>query len=211
MENDPNSQMQSNINQNDVPSQPIKNGGKAPIIAIIVVIIIAITGIGLTWYFVNNNANKKAQEKETKINELTVKLEVLNAEITELKESQTAPSSGNDQEAALSSIKAIYEYWIDGKGKDIDYLLKNNLITPALVEQYNSGLSYDLISCSQNDLGKSSNYTFGLPTVTTPTTASMQVSGEYLGAGTPTTLIINLDMTKDGQVWKLNKVSCPKI
>ena len=46
--------------------------------------------------------------------------------------------------------------------------------------------------------------------VTSPTTASMQVSGEYLGAGTPSTLIINLDMTKDGQVWKLNKVSCPK-
>ena len=45
MENDQNSQMQSNVNQANVPSQPIKQGGKGPTIAIVIVIIIAITGL----------------------------------------------------------------------------------------------------------------------------------------------------------------------
>ncbi len=205
MENDPNSQMQSNTSQTDVPSQPIKNGGKGPIIAIVVVIIIAITGIALTWYFVNNNANKKAQEKETKINELTVKLQELNAEITKLKESQSAPSSGsdqaastgNDQEAVLTSIKALYKDRAAGGKTEAEKIY----FTEAYYNTLKTGqFGADPILCAQNVV-EYDKLVFNNPTIT-GTNATISVKTQY---GTT----INIKLVKQNNVWLVSSVTCP--
>ena len=181
---------------------------KIVITLVVLLVLVVMGGVG-SWFWQQRIINSQKASSQKQIDDLGAELKAVQAEqANDTKKDQVLAEV--DQKAITDQVQAIYKYWIDNKDKDINYLLKNNLITPALVEQYNSGLSYDLISCSQNTLDKSSDYTFSLPTITSPTSASMQISGEYPGAGTPSTLIINLDMTKDSQVWKLNKVSCPK-
>ncbi|MEI6169836.1 MAG: hypothetical protein WCP56_02445 [Candidatus Saccharibacteria bacterium] len=202
MENDQNSQMQSNANQANVPSQPIKQGGKGPIIAIVIIIIIAITGIALTWYFVNNNANKKAQEKETKINELNVKVQELNAEITKLKESQSttndqAATTGNDQATILSNIKALYKDRTGGGKTEAE----QKYFTEAYYNTLKTGqFGADPILCAQNvvDYDK---LVFNNPTIT-GTSATISVKTQY---GTT----INLKLVKQNNVWLVSSVTCP--
>jgi hypothetical protein len=197
MENDQNSQMQSNVNQANVPSQPIKQGGKGPIIAIVIVIIIAITGIALTWYFVNNNANKKAQEKETKINELNVKVQELNAEITKLKESQSTPTAGNDQATILSNVKALYKDRTGGGQTDAE----QKYFTEAFYNTLKTGqFGSDPILCAQNVV-EYDKLVFNNPTIT-GTNATISVKTQY---GTT----INIKLVKQNNVWLVSSVSCP--
>jgi uncharacterized protein HemX len=139
---------------------PKKSGGV--LIPILIIVLVAVLAGAGTWWYMNNQLNKQKQQDAATINELNQKVATLQSE---LEATKTAPQSNNtnttaDQQAIDTQVKAMYKYWIDGKEKDINYLLKNNYITQAVVDQYNTSKSVDLISCSQNTLTKSTDYQY---------------------------------------------------
>jgi type II secretory pathway pseudopilin PulG len=186
------------INHDNTPDKPNKSG-KGLTVALVIVIILAITAIVGTWYYMSNKAknDKKAQDAQ---------IQQLQKQVDDLKANETSVA---DQQDITEQVKAMYKYWIDGKEKDYSYLLKNNYITQEVFDQ-SKNKSYDLVSCSQNTLLKSTDYQYSTPEVVNPTSATMKVSGTYSGPPASTT-VISLDLTKVGNIWKVNKITCPAL
>jgi len=185
--------------EHDQAAAQTKKSGKGPITALVIVIILAIIAVGGTWYYMNNQAknDKKAHDEQ---------IQQLQKQVSDLKAAETSTA---DQQAITEQVKAMYKYWIDGKEKDYKYLLKNNYITQAVVDQSKNN-NYDLVSCSQSTLEKASDYQYGTPVVTSPSAGTMKVSGTYSGDGTSTsTTVISLDLTKVDNIWKVSKITCP--
>lgn len=186
----------------DVPQT--KKSSKGTVTALVIVIVLVVAAVGGTWYYMNNKAknDKKAQD---------VQIQQLQKQVNDLKATEATAA---DRQAITGQVKAMYKYWIDGKVKDINYLLKNNYITQAVVDQ-SKNLASDLVSCSQSTLDKASDYQYGTPAVTSPSAGTMKVSGNYpgdygySGGPPPAPLIISLDLIKSNNIWKVNKINCP--
>jgi hypothetical protein len=192
MENNP---APINTSEGNMAPSPQKSG-KGAVVALVLVLVLAIGAVGGTWYYMNNKAknDKKAQQEQ---------IQQLQKQVGDLQAIETT----SNQTAITSQVKAMYEYWINGKEKDYNYLLKNNYITQAVFDQSRASTAQaDLVSCSQNTLPKASDYQYGVPSVTTPNTANMKITGVY-----PTSTVeIVLDLTKTDNIWKVNKINCPK-
>lgn len=187
---------------------PPKRGGL--LVPIIIIVLVAIMAVAATWWYMNNQINKQKQQDAATINELNQKISTLQTELDATKSAEPQSTTGGttaDQQAITTQVQGMYKYWIDNKEKDINYLYKNGYVTQAVVDQYNTSKSVDLISCSQNTLTKSTDYQYSTPTVS-GTTGIMKVSGVYAGPP-PSTLVISLNTTKEGNIWKVSKITCP--
>lgn len=186
---------------------PPKRGGGLLVPILIIMLVAVLAGAG-TWWYMNRQINQQKQKDAAAINELNQKVATMQSE---LEATKTAPQSTStattDQQAISTQVQGMYKYWIDNKEKDINYLYKNGYITQAVVDQYNATKGTDLISCSQSTLAKSTDYQYSTPVVS-GNTGTMKVSGVYAGPP-PSTLVISLNTTKEGNVWKVSKITCP--
>ncbi len=185
---------------------PPKRGGGLLVPILIIILVAVLAGAG-TWWYMNRQINQQKQKDTAAINELNQKVATMQSELDATKTAPQSTSATTDQQAISAQVQAMYKYWIDNKEKDINYLYKNGYITQAVVDQYNANKSVDLISCSQSTLTKSTDYQYSTPTVS-GTTGTMKVSGVYAGPP-PSTLVISLNNTKEGNVWKVSKITCP--
>ena len=197
---DPNIENQSsnNMNQPNVPAQPVNRSSKGPIIAIAIIIIVALVAVGLAWYFISNSANKQVQQKDSQIAELNSKVESLNKEIKDLKSSQTAAvPAANDQTAILNSIKALYKDRTGGGDNETE----KKYFTDAYYATLTTGeFAADPILCAQNVV-EYDKLVFNNPTIT-GTNATISVKTQY---GTT----INIKLVKQNNNWLVSSVTCP--
>jgi len=188
---------QPSMSPPNVPAQPIKQGGKGPIIAIVILIIVALAGIGITWYLVNSSSQKQAQQKDEKINELNTKIQELNTEVSKLKESQTPSTAQNDQTSILNSIKALYK----DKTANLDAEIDKKYFTDAYYNTLTTGqFAADPILCAQNII-EYDKLVFNNPVIS-GTNATMSIKTQY---GTT----ININLVKQNNSWLVSSVTCP--
>jgi hypothetical protein len=123
----------------------------------------------------------------------------------------TSDSSGIAPDTTALSLRA--RQIVDAVGADavalerggtpdgIDGLRRKGHFTPALVQQEEAAIEYDLMSCSQNPLG---HYDLGTQTIVDGR-GKIEVSGSYSTG--PFTFTYEFVKTATG--WKLDRVVCP--